>query len=141
MLQFLKEKTIIYEGKIYDAYSVLIDIFNEAKNEIIIIDNYANKELLDMIRNINKTIIIISKNIDELLIKKYKSQYKNIEFINNNPFHDRYIILDRTIIYSSGMSLKDVGKSYSYINRENEEIFIIELLNRINNILMEDNDE
>ena len=52
-----KEKTIIYEGKIYDAYSVLMDIFNEAKEEIIIIDNYANKELLDTLRNINKRII------------------------------------------------------------------------------------
>ncbi len=130
-----KEKTIIYEGKIYDAFSVLIDIFNEAKNEIIIIDNYANKDLLDMLRNINKRIIIISKNIDELLIKKYKSQYQNIEFINTNPFHDRYIILDRSIVYSSGMSLKDVGKSYSYINKEKEEIFIQELLKRLNDML------
>lgn len=37
------KNTIIYEDKIYDAYSILIDILNEAKNEIIIIDNYANK--------------------------------------------------------------------------------------------------
>ena len=130
-----KEKTIIYEGKIYDAYSILIDIFNESKNEIIIIDNYANKDLLDMLRNTDIRIIIISKNMNELLIKKYKSQYKNIEFINENPFHDRYIILDRSIVYSSGMSLKDVGKSFSYINREQEEIFVQELLKRLNDML------
>ena len=130
-----KEKTIIYEGKIYDVFSVLMDIFNEAKNEIIIIDNYSNKDILDMLRSINKRIIIISKNIDDLLIKKYKSQYQNVEFINTNPFHDRYIILDRSIIYSSGMSLKDVGKSFSYINREQEEIFVQELLKRLNYML------
>lgn len=130
-----KEKTIIYEGKIYDAFSILIDIFNEAKKEIIIIDNYANKDILDMLRSINKRIIIISKNFDDLLIKKYKSQYQNVEFINTNPFHDRYIILDRSIVYSSGMSLKDVGKSFSYINREQEEIFVQELLKRLNDML------
>ena len=130
-----KEKTIIYEGKIYDSYSILIDIFNEANDEIIIIDNYSNKELFDILRNIDKKIIIISKNIDELLVKKYKTQYENIEFINKNPFHDRYIILDRNIVYSSGMSLKDLGKSYSYINREHEEIFVQELLKRINAML------
>ena len=130
-----KEKTIIYEGKIYDAYSILIDIFNESKNEIIIIDNYTNKDILDMLRNIDKRIIIISKNMNELLIKKYKYQYKNIEFINGNPFHDRYIILDRSIVYSSGMSLKDVGKSFSYINREQEEIFVQELLKRLKDML------
>ena len=130
-----KEKTIIYEEKIYDVFSVLMDIFNEAKNEIIIIDNYSNKDILDMLRSINKRIIIISKNIDDLLIKKYKSQYQNVEFINTNPFHDRYIVLDRSIVYSSGMSLKDVGKSFSYINREQEEIFVQELLKRLNDML------
>lgn len=130
-----KEKTIIYEGKIYDVFSVLMDIFNEAKNEIIIIDNYSNKDILDMLRSINKRIIIISKNIDDLLIKKYKTQYQNIEFINTNPFHDRYIVLDRSIVYSSGMSLKDVGKSFSYINREQEKIFVQELLKRLNDML------
>lgn len=45
-----KEKTIIYEEKIYDSYSILIDIFNEANNEIIIIDNYSNKELFDILK-------------------------------------------------------------------------------------------
>ncbi len=40
-----KEKInhIFYEGQIYDAYSLLIDIFKGAKEEIIIIDNYADK--------------------------------------------------------------------------------------------------
>lgn len=38
------------------------------------------------------------------------------------------MMLIRSIVYNSGMSLKDVGKSYSYINRENEEIFIQDLL-------------
>ena len=90
-----KQNSIIYEGAIYDAYSLLLDILNESKAEIIIIDNYANKDLLDTLKNINKRIIIISKNIDENLIKKYNNQYSNIKFINNNSFHDRYIILDR----------------------------------------------
>ena len=41
-----KEKInhIFYEVQIYDAYSLLIDIFKEANEEIIIIDNYAGKE-------------------------------------------------------------------------------------------------
>lgn len=71
----------------------------------------------------------------ESLVKKYKSQYNNVYIINQNPFHDRYIILDRSIVYNSGMSLKDVGKSYSYINRENEEIFIKDLLKRVNDMI------
>lgn len=126
-----KQTSIIYDGKIYDAYSILIDILNSAKEEIIIIDNYANKELLDMLRTINKNIIILSKNLDSVLLKKYNNQYSNISFINNNPLHDRYIILDRKDIYVSGMSLKDIGKKYSYIYKINEELFIDELLKRV----------
>lgn len=130
-----KQKSIIYEGKIYDAYSILLDIFNEAKDEIIIIDNYVNKELLDTLRYVDKKIIIMSKNYNEELIKKYKSQYKNIMLINDNSFHDRYIILDRKEVYTSGMSLKNIGKKYSYINKINESIFIVELLKRVSNVL------
>lgn len=128
-----KQKSIIYEGKIYD--SILLDIFNEAKDEIIIIDNYVNKELLDILRYVDKKIIIMSKNYNEELIKKYKSQYKNIMLVNDNSFHDRYIILDRKEVYTSGMSLKDIGKKYSYINKINESIFIVELLKRVSNVL------
>lgn len=126
-----KQTSIIYDDKIYDAYSILLDILNSAKEEIIIIDNYANKELLDMLRSINKNIIILSKNLDSVLLKKYNNQYNNISFINSNPLHDRYIILDRKDIYVSGMSLKDIGKKYSYIYKINEELFITELLKRV----------
>ena len=54
---------IFFEGEFYDAYSLLLDIFNESKDEIIIIDNYASKELLDLLKKIDKKIIIVSKNI------------------------------------------------------------------------------
>lgn len=130
-----KRNTIIYEGKIYDAYSVILDIFNEAKGEIIIVDNYVNKELLDILREVDKKIIVISNNMNNELIKKYESQYDNTQFVTDNPFHDRYIILDRKEVYASGMSLKYVGKKYSYINKIEESIFINELIKRIIKIL------
>lgn len=130
-----KRNTIIYEGKIYDAYSVMLDIFNEANDEIIIVDNYVNKELLDILREVDKKIIVISNNMNNELIKKYESQYDNTQFVSDNPFHDRYIILDRKKVYASGMSLKDVGKKYSYINKIEESIFINELIKRIIKIL------
>ena len=49
-----KEKVnhIFYDGQIYDAYSLLINILGMAKKEIIIIDNYAGKELFDITKNI-----------------------------------------------------------------------------------------
>ena len=130
-----KQNSIIYEGCIYDSYSLLLDILNEAHEEIIIVDNYANKELFDILKNINKKIYVISKNLDSILINKYSKQYSNVIFINNDLFHDRYIILDRKTVYVSGMSLKDLGKKYSYMYKMNEKIFINDLVSRIEILL------
>ena len=123
---------LFFEGDLYDAYSVLLDIFNSSKKEIIIIDNYAGKELLDVLKKINRKIIIISKNIDDVLKKKYESQYNNVTFINNNSFHDRFIILDRSVLYSCGSSFKDLGKKCFAINEFIDNDYLIKLLEIIN---------
>lgn len=62
-----KVNTVFYDGQIYDAYSLFMDILNKAKKEIIIIDNYAGKELLDILKNIKTNIVVVSSNIDDTL--------------------------------------------------------------------------
>ena len=115
--------SIFYEGQIYDAYSLLMDILNKANNSIIIIDNYAGKELLDILKDINKPITIISKNINETIKNKYLKQYNNITFINNDTFHDRFIIIDNNILFTCGASFKDLGKKCFCLSRiEDKEI-------------------
>ena len=129
--KFNKKKEInriFFEGELYDAYSILLDILDKAEQEIIIIDNYAGKELLDLLKKINTKIILVSKNIDETLKKKYESQYNNIVFINNNSFHDRFIILDKNKLYSCGASFKDLGKKCFAINEFNDKEYIYKLL-------------
>ncbi len=123
---------LFFEGDFYDSYSLLIDIFNGVKEEIIIIDNYAGKELLDILKKIDKKIIIVFKNIDEILKKKYESQYENIKFINNSSFHDRFIILDRNKFYSCGASFKDLGKKCIAINKFNDKEYLNMLLKILN---------
>ena len=91
---------IFYEGQIYDAYSLIIDILSKAKEEIIIIDNYAGKELFDITRNINVNIKIYTKNIDNMSKKKYEKEYSNIEIISTDIFHDRFIIIDNKELYN-----------------------------------------
>ena len=95
----ITKDSIFFKGDIYDAYSVLLEIFNFAKNEILIIDNYVGKELLDELRTIDKKIIIIFSNINNTLKDKYSKQYNNITFLDNNSYHDRFIIIDREVVY------------------------------------------
>ena len=119
---------IFYDGEIYDAYSLLIDILSTSKEEIIIIDNYAGKKLFDIIRNIIVNIKVYTNNIDTISKDKYEKQYSNLEIINTNIFHDRFILIDRKVLYHSGTSFKDLGKKCFAINK-------IEDINIINNLL------
>ena len=113
---------IFFSGQIYDSYSLLLDIFNKANNNIIIIDNYIDKKLLDILRNINKNILIITNKYNNEDFIKYKAQYNNIKLKINNNIHDRFIIIDNKELYHIGASLKDLGKKCFAINKiENKE--------------------
>ena len=126
-----KESIILFEGEIYDAHSLLLDIINEAKEEIIIIDNYAGKELLDILKDTERKITIVSKNINDKLKKKYLSQYNNVSFIDNSLFHDRFIIIDRKKLYSCGASFKDLGKKCFAIHQFNDLEYLDRILGKI----------
>ena len=127
----ITKNSIFFQNDIYDAYSVLLEIFDIAKKEIIIIDNYIGKVLLDELRNINKKIIIISSNINDTLKKKYLKQYNNIKFINNESYHDRFIIIDRKIVFHCGASFKDLGKKCFVINKIENKIENGKLINDV----------
>ena len=122
---------IFYEGQIYDAYSLLIDILSKAKKEIIIIDNYAGKKLFDIIKNINVKVKIYTENIDNISKEKYEKQYSNIEIINTNIFHDRFIIIDNKVLYHSGASFKDLGKKCFAITMIVDNNILEELLDKL----------
>ena len=129
---------IFYEGQIYDAYSLLIDILSKAKKEIIIIDNYAGKKLFDIIRDINVKVKIYTENIDNISKEKYEKQYSNIEIISTNIFHDRFIIIDNKMLYHSGASFKDLGKKCFAITKIVDNNILEELLDKLKKCYEED---
>ena len=131
-----KEKInhIFYEGQIYDAYSLLIDIFRKAKKEIIIIDNYADKSILDMITNLNVKVIIVTKKFNllkDIDIKKYNKQYHNLKVIYSDKFHDRFIILDKKVLYNSGASYKDLGNKCFAITKMEDKWYLETIIKNI----------
>ena len=131
-----KEKInhIFYEGQIYDAYSLLIDIFKEANEEIIIIDNYADKSILDMITNLNVKVIIVTRKFNllkDIDIKKYNGQYHNLKVIYSDKFHDRFVILDKKVLYHSGASFKDLGNKCFAINKIEDNEYLKNILKKI----------
>ena len=131
-----KEKInhIFYEGQIYDAYSLLIDIFKEAKKEMIIIDNYADKSILDMITNLNVKVTIVTRKFNllkDIDIKKYNRQYHNLKVIYSDKFHDRFIIIDRKKLYHSGASYKDLGNKCFAITKIEDKEYLETIIKNI----------
>ena len=126
-----KQSHIFFEGQIYDAYSLLIDILKEAEEEIIIIDNYIDKQILDIISFLDKEIILITNKYNNKDIEKYKEQYNNLNIKINNKFHDRFIIIDKKILYHSGASFKDLGKKCFSINKIEDSEYLNKLLEKI----------
>ncbi len=125
---------IYFNGQIYDAYSKIIDILKEAKNEIVIIDAYADKSVLDLIRNldINVTLIVKSKSLlTNTDIEKYNQQYNNLNVIYNDTFHDRYFILDKSKVYHCGTSLNRIGTKTFSINKIDDNVVIDNLIKNV----------
>ena len=129
---------LFYDGKLYDAYSFIIDILNKANNEIIIIDNYADKLVLDIIKNIDKNIILITKknnNLKDIDINKYIKQYHNLKIIYSNLFHDRFIILDKNKLFLLGSSINYIGNKVTSIILIEDDLFKNDLLNKIKKLI------
>ncbi len=137
-----KSNEIYFDGQIYDAYSKIKDIFNEAKKELIIVDAYADKSTLDLIRNLNINVTLIVKNktlLTKTDINKYNSQYNNLKIIYNDTFHDRYFILDKKIVYHSGTSINHAGSKTFSLNKLEDNLVKETLINKIYNIINPNN--
>lgn len=133
-----KINEIYFKGEIYDAYSKIVDIFNEAKYELIIIDSYADKTILDMINSLSVKVILITSDKSKLKkidIDKYNIEYDNLNVIYNNDFHDRYFIIDRKVIYHCGTSINNAGSKTFCINILDDDMVKVNLIKYINNIL------
>ena len=123
---------IFFSHQTNDAYSLLINILESAKKEIIVLDNYIDRKILDLISKTETEVIIVSKNMQNELIEKYQEQYSNLTIKVNDEFHDRFIIIDRKMLYSIGSSLKDLGKKCFAITKIESSAIISSILDKIN---------
>ena len=125
----IKQK-IFFEGQIYDAYSLIIDIIKKANKKILIIDNYIDDSVLKMLTKKNKNVEVIiltsdKSNIQKLDIQKFNKEYPILKVAKTNKFHDRFIVIDNKEMYHLGASIKDLGKKCFGINKI-EDVEIIE---------------
>ncbi|MBQ9071587.1 MAG: ORF6N domain-containing protein [Bacilli bacterium] len=130
----IEKQKIFFNGEIYDAYSLIIDLIKEANDRIIIIDNYIDKSILDMLvykkEKVTVELVTSSHYITKLDVDKFNKQYPDLKIKYSNIFHDRFLITDNTL-YHIGSSLKDLGKKCFGINKIEDKDYLYKILEKI----------
>ncbi|MCQ2549573.1 MAG: ORF6N domain-containing protein [Lachnospiraceae bacterium] len=128
---------LYFDGQIYDAFSLLASLISQAKKSIILIDGYVDTGTLDLLSkkaaNIPTTIYTFKRGnkLTTSEIQKFNTQYPTIDIQIDESFHDRFLILDDSICYHIGASLKDAGKKSFALSLIEDPKMVTDLLNRL----------
>ena len=110
-----EKQGIFFQGQIFDAYAKFESFIQAAKNEIILIDAYIDLTVLEQFAK-KKSGVTVKIYTDEktritnLDIQKFNSQYPALTLHFTSAMHDRFLIIDGSVLYHIGASLKDLGK-------------------------------
>ncbi len=124
---------VILKGQKFEADNAYINIYQQAKKSIYIVDNYMNAKTLQLLsqKNPGVDVILFTENgkgmggfLTKALVKDFQNQYPNIIIKPNPDCHDRLIIIDYgesdEKLYHCGASSKDAGKKLCAINQISE---------------------
>ena len=106
---------IFFDGQIFDAYQFVSDLIRSAKRSIVLIDNYADDSVLTQLtkRADGVTATVCVSRLTEALrldIERHNMQYPPVRLQVLSSVHDRFLLLDDSILYTFGASFKDLGK-------------------------------
>lgn len=126
----LDNENFFEDGKHFDAVVQLSNTISQATNEIIIIDNYVDEKTLQLISNkkpdVEVKILTSPKSNNarlQVFVNSFNSQYENLLVKSTAVFHDRFLVIDRSLFYHIGASIKDAGKkTFMYSKIEDEFI-------------------
>jgi hypothetical protein len=112
------------KSTIHDAYVKVREILDKASSSIYVIDPWIDKSIFIVLKTISHTPIkvkLLSAHYPSDFIhetKTFITQHTgySIEIRNTNDFHDRFLVIDETICWHIGASIKDAGKKSFMIN-------------------------
>jgi len=121
---------VFFDGQVFDAYTFVSDLIKSAKKSIILIDNYVDDSVLTILskRNNHVSALIYTANITKQLaldLQKHNAQYPIIAIKTFEKSHDRFLIIDQSVLYHLGASLKDLGKKWFAFSKINIDANII----------------
>ncbi len=120
-------QSVFYQGKFWDAKSLLIKFIRRAKKELIVVDAYSGIATLDMLakRGRGVSVELVTHSNGELAesdFEAFASQCGKFTKTICGICHDRFIIIDQKEIYLTGASLKDAGRLTFAVSKMGAEV-------------------
>lgn len=127
---------VFFDGQIYDAFSLIVNLVQKADKDITLIDGYVDVGTLNLLskKKSDVAVTIYTQKQTKLTkadVKNFNAQYPTLKIKYTKVFHDRFLILDRTTAYHVGASLKDAGKKCFGINLIQDAGIIKDILQRL----------
>lgn len=126
---------IFFDGQIFDAFSLMTELIQQADNSIVLIDGYVDVATLNILAKKKDSVKVIcytlpNAKITNQDILKFNAQYPDLEVKRTTVFHDRFLIIDDKLAYHIGASINDAGKKCFGINKIEDDETIRNLINR-----------
>ncbi len=120
---------VIYKGQKFEADAAYIDIYQQARKSIYVVDDYVNTKTLQLLsqKRTGVEVILFTENghgkrgfLTTAVVNDFIQEYPPLRIKPNADCHDRLIVLDYGLPteqeYHCGASSKDAGKKLCAIN-------------------------
>jgi hypothetical protein len=114
--QSFPPQKIFYDGQIYDAFAQMKKFVQMAQQELIVIDPFFDDSVLPLIAQKRKGVsVLVVKNrrkglLHDVDVARFNAQYGNTLTVKKSKrFHDRFLIIDRTMLIHVGASFNYLG--------------------------------
>lgn len=120
---------VIYKGQKFEADAAYIDIYQQAKKSIYVVDDYVNTKTLQLLsqKQAGVEVVLFTENghgkrgfLTTAVVNDFIQEYPPLRIKPNADCHDRLIVLDYGLTieqaYHCGASSKDAGKKLCAIN-------------------------
>ena len=139
-----KKNFVIYKGQKFEADIAYIEIYQQAKKSIYVVDDYMNAKSLQHLsqKADGVEVVLFTENgkggkgfLTKSLVTDFQNEYTSLRIKPNPDCHDRLIVLDygeeTELVYHCGASSKDAGKKLCAINQITETAIIHPVIDRL----------
>lgn len=128
---------VFFDGQIYDAFELLVQLVQRAEQSIVLVDGYVDVKTLNILAKKKPGVPVgiwthPNTSLTRHDVSTFNAEYPELTVRYTRAFHDRFLILDDREGYLIGASLKDAGKRSFGLAKIEDAATISDILARLN---------